>query len=637
MGLLLGVATTIGLNAEAADDLYLAELLSRSAEARLSEEREWHLLLHYRRNLLSGYTSEADDPGFFLAPTGKTDPRAELEATLAKFFSDELVGRSRQPAQCAFIGRYHWLKEKLSFDEQRLRPQSCERFVAWFNELNPQSVTLIFPSAFMNNPASMFGHTLVRIDQKGQTEETRILAYTINYAADVPPDAGVAYPLLGVVGGYKGYFSTIPYYLKVQEYGDIENRDIWEYSLQLTDAQIRRMLMHAWELGNAYFDYYFFKENCAYHILSLIEVANSAWHVTDRFHFWTIPTDTIRALAEQPELLGQVVYRPSRINQIRARFAGLSHDERRWFREITSAPSLASSSDFAVLTPMRRAAVLDTVSDYLRYRSRKDPDDLELLRAHLREVLMARSELKVRSEPLRPRSKEAPPEQGHKTARAGLGTGWRQADREKGSLFEEVNLRAGYHDLLDPDQGYTRDAQIELLSLSVRHYERANQARLERFTIANILSLSPMDALSMAPSWKLNVGLQTIHGRSDDGCRLCSTAVINGGIGAAYESHLLHREVYFGFAELETDYGGTFEERHRAGGGGTIGFLAELTDRWKILASTSYLRFPLGDRSEEVRLSLGQRYTLGQNLAVRLELNRRDRDNEALFTIHAYF
>jgi hypothetical protein len=637
MGLLLTVATTIGLNAEAADDLYLADLLRRAAEARLSEERDWHALLHYRRNLISGYTSEADDPGFFLAPTGKTDPRAELEATLAKLFSDELVGRSRQPAQCAFIGRYHWLKEKLSFDEDRLRPQSCERFVAWFNELNPQSVTLIFPSAFMNNPASMFGHTLIRIDQKRQTEETRILAYTINYAADVPPDAGVAYPILGVIGGYKGYFSTIPYYLKVQEYGDIENRDIWEYPLTLTDAQIRRMLMHAWELGNAYFDYYFFKENCAYHILSLIEVANPAWHVTDRFHVWTIPTDTIRALAEQPKLLGEVVYRPSRINQIRARFAELSGEERTWFSQITSAPSLASSPNFAVLAPMRRAAVLDTVSDYLRYRSVKDPDHVELHRTHLREVLTARSELRVRSEPLRPRSKEAPPEQGHKTARAGLGIGWRQADRAKGSLFEEVNLRAGYHDLLDPDQGYTRDAQIELLSLSLRHYERGDQVRLERFTLANIVSLSPMDALFKAPSWKLNVGMQTIGGRSDAGCTLCSMTFINGGIGAAFESHLLHREVYFGFAELEADHGGTFEERHRAGGGGTVGFLAELTDRWKILASTSYLRFPLGDRSDEVRLSLGQRYTLRQNLAVRLELNRRDRDNEALFTVHAYF
>ncbi|MDQ6735519.1 MAG: DUF4105 domain-containing protein, partial [Nitrospirota bacterium] len=192
--------------AEQPDRAYLAELIQRASEANLAEDRYWHLLLHYRKNLLPGYTSEADDPGFFLASDGKTNPQAELAATLTQFFSSELVGRSRQPAQCAFIGRYTWLKNKLSIDDSRLRPEPCERFHNWYAEMNPQSITLIFPSAFMNNPSSMFGHTLLRVDRKGQTEHTRILAYTINYAADVPPDAGVAFAIKGLAGGYKGFF-----------------------------------------------------------------------------------------------------------------------------------------------------------------------------------------------------------------------------------------------------------------------------------------------------------------------------------------------------------------------------------------------------------------------------------------------
>ena len=52
----------------------------------------------------------------------------------------------------------------------------------------------------MNNPASMFGHTFLRIDQRGQTQNTRILAYTINFAADVPKDEGLAYPIRGIFG-----------------------------------------------------------------------------------------------------------------------------------------------------------------------------------------------------------------------------------------------------------------------------------------------------------------------------------------------------------------------------------------------------------------------------------------------------
>ena len=93
------------------DFSYLSELIHKAVDARLADAREWHLLLHYRQNFLGGYTSEQDGPNFFLAPDGKTNPQTELEATLAKFFSDDLIGEAKQPVQCAFIARYHWLKE----------------------------------------------------------------------------------------------------------------------------------------------------------------------------------------------------------------------------------------------------------------------------------------------------------------------------------------------------------------------------------------------------------------------------------------------------------------------------------------------------------------------------------------------
>src|SRR6266496_2380561 len=39
---------------------YLHDLLRQAVELRLSDAREWHLLLHYRENLWGGFTSEAD-------------------------------------------------------------------------------------------------------------------------------------------------------------------------------------------------------------------------------------------------------------------------------------------------------------------------------------------------------------------------------------------------------------------------------------------------------------------------------------------------------------------------------------------------------------------------------------------------
>src|SRR5512134_1673261 len=69
-----------------ADDPYLAEVLKRAEERQLHQERTWEVLLHYRSR---GEERESlvDDPRFFLAPDGKTDPAAELEATLRGLFA----------------------------------------------------------------------------------------------------------------------------------------------------------------------------------------------------------------------------------------------------------------------------------------------------------------------------------------------------------------------------------------------------------------------------------------------------------------------------------------------------------------------------------------------------------------------
>src|SRR5678816_2503307 len=44
-----------------ADLSYLPELVEQATVARLAEEREWQVLLHYNRNWFGGFTSMQDD------------------------------------------------------------------------------------------------------------------------------------------------------------------------------------------------------------------------------------------------------------------------------------------------------------------------------------------------------------------------------------------------------------------------------------------------------------------------------------------------------------------------------------------------------------------------------------------------
>jgi len=608
---------------------YLAELVSQAHLKQLSAGRDWHLLLHYRSNLLGGFTSQADGSAFFLAPNGKTNPQAELDATIEKFFTDEPVGKTAQQAQCAFPDRYQWLKQQLAFDPARLPERRCERLERWLGEINPASSTFIFASAYMNNPSSMFGHTLLRIDQRGQTPETGILAYVINYAADADTDNAAIYAIRGTFGGFKGFFSTMPYYLKIQEYSDMENRDLWEYHLSFNEAQIRRLLLHAWALGNTYFNYYYFKENCSYHLLSLLEIADPSLHLTEQFPLWTLPSDTVRLLAAQPGLVTAVTYRPSAFNKLRHELALLPPQERPLFDHLRHDTAPLQSDNFRRLTIRQQADLLDLASDYIEYRLMDDPSLRANLAPRQQALLAARSGLKIPSKPVETPPPTGPPETGHASIRAGVATGL--LDRE---FFEEVSIRPGYHDLLDNADGYLSTAQIEVFGLRLRHYNTTNRNRIKEFTLLNILSLSPITVLSTMPSWTINASFGAVK---EHVCDNCNAVNFNAGAGAACETDRLVHTVLYAFAEADANAGNAYEHDHRIGGGGTAGLLADLGQRWKANLTVTYLSYPLGERSSDFRSSLAQRLTLTRNLALRLDLNRQDAQDEAMLTLNYYF
>jgi hypothetical protein len=613
-----------------ADSAYLADLLQRSAAANLSAAREWHLLLHYRANVLGGYTSEIDDPHFFLAPHGKTDPQAELEATLSAFFSTAVIGDSQQPAQCAFIARYHWLRAKLAFDDQSLPPQPCEQFQEWLRTLDAASITLVFPSAYMHNPASLFGHIFLRIDQKGRTAQSPLLGYALNYSAHTGGSNPFEYVVYGIGGGFEGDFSLKPYYKMVKEYGDLENRDIWEYRLSLSDEQLQRLLMHVWELENSFFDYFFFKENCAYHIIALLEVADPQLHFTDRFRAWTVPADTVRFLAAQPGLIKQATYRPAPGTQLQQKWATLSPEERTVFTQILRDPNATTTPTFTDLAPARQAFLVDLAIDYLQYQRVTKEKTADSEREQIHTLLLARSRLPAESAefPLQPFVTQ--PDLGHGSLRVGFGPGW-----QRGDWFTEFSARAGYHDLLDPDRGYTPDAQIAALDVRLRHYPERERFHLERLTLVDMLSLSPLNSLLPAPSWKVRAALDTTYRKN---CRYCHAFTLNGGLGIAVDSRWLRRTVYFVLPELAADFGHAFTPAYRLGGGGTVGTLAQLTDRWKILASGTYRRYRLGNSSSSVDLAFGQSYALRRNWVLRAEFHHRGKyEGEVVLQVQVYF
>jgi hypothetical protein len=594
----------------AADQSYLDALLKSAREQRLSEDRYWDVLLHYRRHG-SGRKSLIDDPRFFLAPDGKTDPVAELEATLKSFFQAEQ--KDGDHPRCRFVARYAWLKEKLGVDELRLPAPACTEYNNAMERVNPHAAALIFPTTLNNSPASMFGHTLIRIDSKNQNE---LLSYAATYAADATDTNGLLYAFKGIFGYYHGYYTILPYYEKVAEYSNIEHRDIWEYKLDLTEEEVHRMVMHAWELRDIYSDYYFFDENCSFDLLLLLEAARPSLHLSDVFwdnkaRFWVIPIDTIRAV-EESGLITKETYRPSQSTRIMAIAVRMKKEDWKVALDVVKGKTSPQVITDMEMAPEEKMKVLDLSADLLQYRySRKEMTKDDYLKRFL-PVLTARSTLGKQDADVYAITPPTPPEQGHLSGRLSLGPGYRTD-----SFFTEIEWRSAYHDVLDYDEGYTEGAQVNFFNLKGRYYFKEDSLKLQQLRFIDIFSLSPRNTFFKPVSWKVNTGFDRELFR--DGTEHLVYRINPGG-GFSYKNDILG----ISYAMFETDltFSNALKQNYALGFGGEAGFIKKMTDLWKMSLSAEGIFYEAGDEHHKMKASWANSFKVSTNNSILLSLSR---------------
>ncbi len=569
--------------------------------AELASDDYWLALGHYERKTLGGWRSYVDDEKFFLSAQGEHDPQAELRATLDALY--EPTSSGDRHAQCRYPARTRWLREKLQLTD--LPQPSCDEFRTWYADVAPHSAVLVFPAAYLNSPSSMFGHTLLRIDPEGVDDQgSPLLSYALNFGAMIEGmDNSILYAWKGLAGGYPGLFSLVPYREKLSEYNRLENRDLWEYRLNLTPQETARMIEHVWELNQIRFDYYFFDENCSYRLLELLQVARPGLQLTNQFPLTAIPTDTVRAVKEAG-LVERIDYRPSREKELLARAEPLSDDEQEWALRLADDEKRLDDLQFAALPVERRALVQDAAYRLVRYRATgEERDNVGAARSYA--LLRA-----INRTPPPALTVERPglPETGHESRTWQLGAGSRD-----GEAFAEYGLRMAYHDLNDNGAGFPIGAQIEILDLRVRQYEDEHW-QLQRLDLASIRSLTPRNRLLQPLSWQVSTGLERVAGR--DG-KQTLVRQLNGGAGGSWAlgDDLLGFALATTRLENNPDFAGFIAP--------ALGFDTGLL--WRNALGNLSLE-ARGDyfHNGEVRraLSLNQQWELSRNLGLRLTAQR---------------
>jgi len=593
-----------------ADDAAYRDALIAEAEVRkLASAPAWAHLLHVEPAAFGPDRSTVESRWFFVADDGATDPAAELRATLAAFFDPAPRAPRAESAQCQFGARFAWLDAQLGFDRQRLPRQSCAERDSWMSRLAPEQVWVVFPSAYVNSPASMFGHTLLRLDGPEVTAATPLLAYAANYVAETQESNGLLFAVKGLTGGYVGQYSLLPYYDKVKEYARLESRDLWEYPLTLDAAARERLLLHLWELRGAAFTYYFFTKNCSYQLLTLLRVADPGidWH--GQFSGWAIPTDTLRVLAPR---LGPPKFRPALGTSIRAQGAALSTDDRQAAAALSSGAATVESRAAAP-----SAAVLTLANDLLQYRFAAGDVKREDGAARSLSLLRARAATGEKGGRATPAAPVIDPVQGHGTSRVAVGTQL----RPDGTDSLQLEWRAAYHDLLDPPGGYGDGQSISFFDIGLRTRLANGATTLDHATVIDIVSIAPRDVLFQPISWRFRAA----HERPDLGLgRDPRITVLEGGPGLAWGR--FDRVVGYGNLELRTEVGNARDQGYSLQAGPRLGLLARPLPGWTVLGEARWLPGGVGDHTNVRSLGVEQQWAIDRATGLRLGVQALWRD-----------
>lgn len=466
-----------------------------SKELKLSQDLQWIKLGHYAKTSF-GFRSPFSI-GFLISPDGKDDPQSELEATIELLYSEAEAFQKEfaEHPQCYYLARTRWLHQKLSVaNEDRM---DCKHREDWKKKLNAQSISLIFASADINNPASSFGHTFLKLNNPDNSQSMELIDYGIDYSADADESEGILYALKGLFGAYKGYFAMLPFHQKIIGYTNLEGRDIWEYRLNLSPEEVDFLVDHLIEMERARAPYYFFTNNCATQILKTIEVIRPDLDVSDQFDYFVIPIDTLKRLfSKDPGLLSYVNYRPSAKTKSKAALQNLNSKQLDVLVEMRKSSPIQELSGFSAI---EKVQLIDATIQTLELDlSKAEVANVQKLKERRHQLLIQRSALKIQSEPIQFISYR--PDHSHFSSAIGLG---------RGHQSTSLRFRSAFHELVQPHQGLIPFSHVEVGSISIIRSDLSGETFLESLTISKLANFNPWDRVHKDLSWKVNFSLNS--------------------------------------------------------------------------------------------------------------------------------
>ena len=488
----------------------------------IANDRTWKKLLYFDE---IAKESEVTSSSFFLSKNGMYDPVDELKSTLDAFYLP-IGDNPNNHAVCRFPARYKWLSTKINLPKHEDSFSRCPDLKKSLNETKIDSVSLMFVSGYLGNPASSFGHSFFKLNDSNKTS-SNLFDLSVSYGADVPKDENIfAYMYKGLTGKYNADFKDKYFFTQDLVYSSNEFRDIWEYKLNLSKEQISFFRLHLWEIFGKKFKYLFLTKNCGYELSKMLEVVQEH-DIAQPAYLWFAPIETFHTLSDIDQFSKTIedkIYHPSEQKKVYAKFSLLSEKEKELATYFTVNQMDDPDNKMSHFNDKSRINVINFMLSYYNYLLVKNRGEAEIEKLK-KKALLARFTLPVEREVETKLDGKKAPDQNDKPISTSLSFNTSELDRNFLTFnvspysilsLGENNLNGDEFRVLDTEVGVGSGKAF------INKFDLISIKQFERFGI-------PLED-GLKVSWQLDIGTKRINSQSDT-----YNSFVRGGIGKASE------------------------------------------------------------------------------------------------------
>lgn len=488
--------------------------LNSTKIVELSSHARWHALLHLR-----DAKPMITDKRFILSGANFS-PLLELQATVG------LLNENYLDTLCRFPARASWIFQQLERPLSSSAFEHCKELYDYLNHVPFNEVDLVFASEVLSSASSMMGHVFLKA--KGENYRQNEVEHAISFFTEFDTFNPLRLIYDGLIGGMSGFFIVRPYSIELNRYLNIENRNLFEYRLALTNTQSKLLQLHIWELKDVEIEYLFQSYNCATLTLYILAVAEP--HIKASESMIVTPADVVKA-ADKHELVDEININLANEWAITSLELQLGPDKTDYLQGILQHIKPSLNDSLLSLPPLemdylQRLVAVGNFSDSLDEATQRKIETSSLLENSQMTIVPSAAKDPVSS-----------PQDSIFSA---------QVQRSSNDNRLRLSWLPASHYIRTVNSQFLSESELKIGELSVSIAGENANLRLEQFTLYSFKSLAPTTVSQPRNSGSLFIGYRQQRDSNLDSHGFVS---LQGGIGKSYR---LHRDVVaFGLVELE--------------------------------------------------------------------------------------